>query len=77
MHSSSYTKIIRDWHLAMVVLLFVLVDVVILTIVSCFDSARFKPTYFSDVEHSDTYNVHVCLCVCQIPNSFTHLCFAG
>ncbi len=46
-----------DWHLLLMVLVFVLVDVIILTPVSILESSRLAPCRVPDVEHAPSVNV--------------------
>lgn len=48
---------LKDWHLLLIVLVFVALDVVLLTLVSVFDTARLQPVIVPDVEHSPSVNV--------------------
>ena len=47
-------QVFKDWHLFLVVMLCVVVDVFILIIASSVNSARLKPVNMSDVRHGTT-----------------------
>lgn len=47
-------QVFQDWHLFLVVMACVVVDVVILTIASSVSSARLKPVETRDVRHRST-----------------------
>lgn len=48
---------LKDWHLFLIVLVFVAVDVIILTLVSIFETARLQPLVVPDVQHPPSLNV--------------------
>ena len=53
----THTQPLKDWHLLLIVLVFVLVDVIILTPVSILESSRLAPRRVPDVEHPPSVNV--------------------
>ena len=48
---------LKDWHLLLIVMGFVLVDLIVLVTVSFVNTARLVPVREPDVEHPDTVNV--------------------
>ena len=62
----------KDWHLALVVAGFVAADVVLLTVVTAWESIRYSIHTIPDKEHGDTINVSSsCMYVCM------HACMDG
>jgi len=57
MHCMILSQPLLDWHLVLIVLVFVLVDLVILIPASVFESARLVPIPEADVEHMSAVNV--------------------
>lgn len=53
-YSESSVQVFKDWHLFLVVMMCVVVDVFILTIASSVNSARLKPIQTRDVRHGTT-----------------------
>ncbi len=47
----------KDWHLALVVVGFVAVDIIMLTVVSAWESVRYSVRTLPDKERGDTINV--------------------
>jgi len=54
---SKMKKVLKDWHLFLIVMAFVLIDVIILTIVGALGSARFHLETCEDREFPTTINV--------------------
>lgn len=52
-----HTQVLKDWHLFLIVMAFVLIDVIILTIVGALGSARFHLETCEDREFPTTVNV--------------------
>ena len=50
-YSESSVQVFKDWHLFLVVMMCVVVDIFILTIASSINSARLKPVQTRDVRH--------------------------
>ena len=54
-------QVFKDWHLFMVVMMCVVLDVIILTITSAVSSARLKPVETDDIRHSTDIDVRILL----------------
>ena len=52
-----HAQVLKDWHLFVIVMIFVLVDVIILTVVSAMDGVRFGLERIKDNEFSSGSNV--------------------
>ena len=52
-----HAQVLKDWHLFVIVMIFVLVDVIILTVVSSLDGARFELRRAVDKEFPSRMNV--------------------
>ena len=52
-----HAQVLKDWHLFVIVMIFVLVDVIILTVVSALDGVRFNLHRVKDIEVSSGPNV--------------------
>ena len=50
-------KYLKDWHLMLVVLLFVVTDIIVLVIAESVEASRFVPTQRVDKELPQTVNV--------------------
>jgi len=49
-----YTQFLKDWHLMITVLIFVILDVIILTTVTAIDSSRYTVMSVRDRENPDS-----------------------
>ena len=54
-------QVFQDWHLFLIVMLCVIVDIIILTIVSAVNGARLKPVKTLDIRHGTEVDVGVLL----------------
>ena len=52
-----HAQVLKDWHLFVIVMIFVFVDVIILTVVSSLDGARFELRRAVDKEFPSRMNV--------------------
>ena len=52
-----HAQVLKDWHLFVIVMTFVLVDVIILTVVSALDGVRFGLDRVEDLEFPSRPNV--------------------
>ena len=52
-------QVFLDWHLLMMVMMCVVIDVIILTIATAVDSARLKPTVVEDVRRVTEIDVRI------------------
>lgn len=59
----------KDWHLMVVVMAFVLIDVITLTVVTAVPEARDAPTLIQDEQNPSTINV-------RLTNSIQYACSA-
>ena len=50
-------QVFQDWHLFLLVMLCVVVDVIVLTVVSAVDSARLEPVESDDIRHGTEVDV--------------------